>query len=295
MRVMLRFWFALLCLWLFLLYNVERLYAPINLASFVYPFTAACAVITISFRRVWATRLVWLLVTAIGLFLLLKLWRGYPIGGMKLPLTIMEGCVITVTISMAVQIGRCISIVEDAARDVLLRHYGPPAVPFEEAQSEMYRELRRARHHQRPVAMVTAVPETGSLKASLNRLLEELQQKAVAAYVNARIAELAARHTKDCDIISNNGQMLLIMLPEATSIEAEQFASQLQEIVKQELGLTLKLGISTFPEEEVTLVGLIEHAITTPVPEHLAPVAIKGAAAHPANGESFLHTNGKPE
>ncbi len=83
----LRFFITLIILWLFWVYNIERLSQPINISSVAYIFTALIAALTVFVPRLNQVPL-WLIVGGpIPVFLALKMWlassvgRGDPVSG----------------------------------------------------------------------------------------------------------------------------------------------------------------------------------------------------------------------
>ena len=53
---------------------------------------------------------------------------------------------------------------------------------------------------------------------------------------------------------------LVLMLPGIGSEKAMQFVTRLRALARQRLGLDLDIGVSSFPGQEVTLGGLLDHA-----------------------------------
>lgn len=256
----LRMWCALFFVWLFVLYNIERLYEPINLASFVYVLAAVTAVPFIVHAPLGRIPSAGVLILAVPLTIGLKAWFGYSIAGTNLPITIMEISAVWVTTALAMQMGRSLQDLRDSALNTLLGHLRDRSQPFEHGQSELYREVRRARKHRRPLALlaISATPE--SVNVSLDRFTAQLHRECIQHYVSARVAELLSQEMKDCSVISRNGEQFLTVVPEADRETAAIVADKLKKIARDKLGVELCIGVSLFPEEEVTFVQLLESA-----------------------------------
>lgn len=256
----LRFWFVATFLWWFAFYNLERLHQPINMASFAYAYAAAAAVLIIAFRSFARLSSALLVSVAVGLLLPIKLALGYAITGPALPLTVTEACATGITVIMACKIAHCLRNFEDAAGNVLLRHYTSRTVPFREAQSDMYREIRRARQHERPLAIVAVTPDSKPADVKLDRLIAEIQRDAADQYLRARVGDLLSRVLGDCSIIGNDQGRFYLLLPETTRHEAADIFERIEQTAYDELGIKLHVGICEFPSEEITFSGLVERA-----------------------------------
>jgi hypothetical protein len=255
----LHFWFAIAVVWLFLLYNVERLQDPIHVAAFVYPFTAAAAlwVLVTPLPRL---PLFWWMVLPLPAYLALKAGLGHPLAGAELPLTVTEIFAIELTILIARQVSRTLADFRETASHLLVGAGGVVAPAFDVAQAEIYRELRRARRYQRPVSLLSIAIGDGTPRASHDRLLEELQRESLERYTVGQLGRLLADRTKDSDLIARRNEHFIALLPETRREAAEEIARRLATEAAEKLGLTLHVGLSSFPDEEVTFEKLLERA-----------------------------------
>ena len=256
----LRNWCAVFYVWLFVLYNIERLYKPMNLASFVYVLAAATAIPILIFPQLQRLSPVFLFGLLTPVTLGLKAWLGYGIGGIYLPITITEIGAIWVTAALAMKLGRSLEDLRAAALAALLAHLPHRTQSFEQGQAEIYREVSRARKHCRPLALMAISVAEKSIDLSLDRFTEELQQECVRNYVYARTAELLSREMKDCDFISQQDRQFVTVLPEADRAKVRELAEKLKRTAREKLGVELCVGVSLFPDEEVTFVHLLERA-----------------------------------
>jgi GGDEF domain-containing protein len=253
-------WIALFFVWLFVLYNIERLHKPINLASFVYVLAGLTAVPFIVFAPLARLPAVGLLIVTVPLTIGLKARFGYSIGGTQLPLTITEIAAVWVTTALALQLGRSLQELRNSALNTLLVHLRDRTQVFEHGQSELYREVRRARNHRRPLALLAISATDQSIEVAIDRFTRELHEECVHSYVSARVAELLSEEMKDCSVVSHHGEHFVTVVPEADRESAMVIADKLKRSARDKLGLELSIGISLFPDEEVTFVQLLERA-----------------------------------
>jgi GGDEF domain-containing protein len=190
----------------------------------------------------------------------MKISMGHELAGMSLPLTVTEMVALQVTTFLAWQIGRRI---ESLRNEILRLSVGPSSVaaqPFQDAQAECYREIRRARHYNRPAAVLSISPTKESMDLSINRFIQEAQNSIIQQYITARTADLLRATLKETDVITMRNNHFLVLLPETTVDHLPIIVERLQNSAKGKLGLSLNVGISTFPDEAITFESLVETA-----------------------------------
>jgi hypothetical protein len=75
-----------------------------------------------------------------------------------------------------------------------------------------------------------------------------------------RLRELVEREVSGCKISALRDGDLLVLLPETEAASASALAARLGRSSAGELGLALRVGVASFPGDELTLNGLIERA-----------------------------------
>ncbi len=256
-----RFVVAALILWLFLFYNIERLSEPINLSSVAYifvPIIAALTIVVLSLRRV---PLGMLLVGPVPIFLVLKAWLGYRVWGRAIPLTVMEICIIALTIILARWVSNGLSEFESAIAHITIGQVGKLPEPFSTGQGEMYREVRRARRHQRPLALMAIGIDEKSIQIALDRMVQEVQQAMMKQYVLSGVAKTLCEELEDYNIIAQRNDHFLALLPEVTPEELTALGERLRRTVSEQMGVALQIGTASLPEDAVTFESLVEKAV----------------------------------
>lgn len=256
-----RFLVAILIIWLFLFYNIERLSKPINISSVAYTFVPIIAALTIIVPPLRKVSLGVLLVGPIPIFLLLKAWLGYHIWGMAIPLTVTEICVIALTTILARWVSNGLSEFESAIAHITIGQVGKLPEPFSTGQGEMYREVRRARHHQRPLTLMAIGVEEESIQVALDRMVQEVQQAMMKQYVLSGVAKTLCDELEDYNIIAQRNDHFLALLPEATPERLTDLIERLRRAVSEQVGVTLQIGAASFPEDAVTFESLVEKAV----------------------------------
>lgn len=259
----LRFWVIAILGWFFLLYNIERISAPINLASFVYLLTAMYAILIVAIPWLQKLSLYWLWALPLPLFFALKIGFGYRIAEGNLPVTITEIFFLGVTTFLARGIGLGLEQFREAGIGLVLSNQQKGhAQRFETGQGEIYREIQRARLYQRPLSLLAVSAKAESVQTSLDRLVKEAQDEIIKKYVSAKLANFLLEATNDCDVVTQRDDHFVIVLPEINREGVAEVIGKLQSAAQENLGLQLSFGVSTFPDQEVTFEKLLESAET---------------------------------
>ena len=274
-----RFLTAALISWLLFFYNIERLSEPINISSTAYIFISIVVIASLTLpwpRRIpfWA-----LLVMSVLIFLLFESWGGSRVFGTALPVTVTEICVVVITLVLTRLVSIEISEFEHAVAHFTFRHVGKPPESLSEGQSEIYREVRRARDHQRPLMLLVVHIEEESIKVAIDRMVQEVQETMMKQYVLSGVSKVLCDELKDYDTIAQNNNHFLILLPEITPEKLPTLTTRLRRVAAERLGVTLRIGAAALPGDALTLEGLTETAIRAIDSELERPPQPQGSAA----------------
>lgn len=256
-----RFLVAALIIWLFLFYNIERMSESIDITDVAYIFVPLMAVLTILLSRLRKIPLWGLLVMPIPVFLVLKAWLKPRVWSTSLPLTVTEVCVIAVTITLAHLVSSGLSEFENAIAHISIGQVDTLPKSFSTGQDEMYREMTRARHHERPLALVAVGIEKNSIQVALDRMVQETQQAMMKQYVLSDVAKRLCDELENYDVIARSNDHFLILLPEVTSEQLDSIVERLTTVVSEQVGVALQIGTASFPEDALTFESLVERAV----------------------------------
>ena len=292
----LRYLTIALCGWFFVLYNIERLIAPINIDSFVYVLAGAITVLLLLSVQLCQLALPWLFVGILPFYFGLKWLLGTENGGDNLALIITELSALTLSTILARMVSLQIEEWRKVITSLTIGDLHDEHQPFETGQAQIYREIRRARRHQRAAALlaVTAVETSGESttkrlqETPLYRFVEEVRRETLEKYVSARLAELLVAELGDLAIVTKRNNHFVTLLPETDRERLQEITRKLQLAAKEKLGLQLKIGMSTFPDEAVTFESMLENAETEMVNTKLTvSMRIEKTTPDVTNGVSF--------
>lgn len=250
-----------LAAWISLLHYADRFGDSVALMPFTGAVAGILALAVVLVRRLNELRLAWLLVLPVPVLLVLKLLLNHATGIQTTPATLIEPCVLGITMVLAHGAGRSLQEFRGSLVSTLFRNTAAkPPSSFETGQAEIYREICRARTHHRPLTLMTVRPEDHAGKVPVDRFAKQVADQIARNYMTARLGELLTDQTSDSDVIVEHDDHFLLLLPEAGRDKANHVAHQLKAAAKQHLDLDLQLGLSVFPDDEITFLGLLERA-----------------------------------
>ena len=255
----LRLWIATTIVWLFVIFNIERFHEPINLASFVYVLVGLTAAVSVVLGRVATVTLSWQCLGLVGTFVAMKWAFGYPLFGPALPLTTTEVSVLIITLLLVDRVSRAASDFEASVNDLTLHQFVDGMDSAAADFSQLYREVRRARQHDRPFGIVT-VSTCDVDSVAYSRILQEIQRNSLRQFVNAKLGKVISECIGDLELVARHGQNFVVAVPEATPHQLHDVAKRLNSVIGCQLGWQAKIGTALFPSEEVTLAGLLSRA-----------------------------------
>jgi len=255
-----RYWLAALCIWLAILYNLERWNEPINIASFFYVYVLIIVVAILIVPWLQKQRRRWLFLACLLPYLPLKIYFGYPLGGGHLPITITEIAALFVTIILTRQVAAYARVLQEAVIELTTNHLYRGTYSFDVGQGEIYREIRRARRYERPATLLAISPTTSSQKLAHNRFSKEMEEELIERYVGGQVVRLLKEELPDCDVIAQRNDHFIILTPETDGQTSDVVVNRLRVAAREKLGLELVIGASSFPDEAVTFESLLQQA-----------------------------------
>jgi GGDEF domain-containing protein len=257
-----RFQIAALAFWLIVFYNVERLGGRVNMAGPIYVFVPVVVIITILIPRLCRVPLWAVTGIPVSVYLVLRALAGRRVWDTALPLIVTEVCIIALTAVLAYWVGTGVNEFERAVASITTGQDTRHREPSTGGQAEMYRELKRARRHNRPLALMAIGVEEESISVGLDRMVQEAQQAMMKHYVLSQISETLCDKLEDYSIVAQTEDRFWILLPETTPDGVSTMAEGLHKTVLERVGVVLRIGTASFPDDALTFDSLMEKAVS---------------------------------
>jgi GGDEF domain-containing protein len=162
---------------------------------------------------------------------------------------------------MTRQLNRNLKEFENTVNEITFERIGQYPDLFSEKQGTMYNEVKRARRYERPVSIVALKFDEHNIKQAIPKIIEEVHQKMIQRYVISGIARTLEDNTQDFDTIALRDDCFLIVLPEIDSQNVTSIAQNLQQIIKEQMNISIKVGMASYPENAITFDRLADLAM----------------------------------
>lgn len=263
----------MLSIWLVFFFNIERILfgTDVNLfRSDTYIFVAVVALMTLLIPKLRTGAFAFLLIVATSLFLLVwyydPSWTRHVSAtsrSLNTPtlLTIIQVNAIILTGLLVRQITYDLDEFESVIANITFGHVGSRPQPFAEEQSAMYREIKRARRYERPLAVMALKVDDEAIEAALPQIVKDVQNAMMKEYTLAGIARTLNDNLQGFDIIATWKNHFLVVLPETPAQAVPHIALRLKNAVKSKLGVQLQIGAASLHNQAMTFERLINLAM----------------------------------
>jgi hypothetical protein len=259
-----RSWIAATLCWLFLLFNVERIFPQVDIASFVYVLSTIAGVSTLTLHVLRRQRFS---VTAAGfglVWIIGKCILGSDINLATLPVVLSEIFALTFTQYLCLRIARNMEEFETNSTQMLdiLRATSVPNL--QESESVFLEEIRRARRHERPLTFVSLTPGETTSEA-LAAIVQHLTNSLSNEYMIGCLSRVLNTTTKSHDLTVRVGNKFLMLLPETDDKQARAMSRRIRSDIFEQLGVTMNADTYVFGVDEVTLTGVLNRMGMAPL------------------------------
>ena len=251
---------VLLVCWLAVFYSLERLLESLNESRFTYTIALIMVMIALIFPRISKIPK-WLIIAApLPPMLIYKGIMGSLVQGYSVPIIFMEVCFISLATLLAVWVNKAIYEFESSIEHISIGNHDKLPVSDSEGQALLYREVRRARNHQRPLTLMKVEVDEKSIEIALDRMVQEAQKLMRKQYALSNVSKTLCDKLEDSDIIVQKKDFFLIVLPETKPENIPGVIDRLRKQVSEKVGVNLKIGTASLPRDGLTLEGLLDKA-----------------------------------
>lgn len=252
---------VLLACWLVVFFGGVQWLGPTGISQFTYAFGLAMVLLGLAAPRLVRVPLWFSLSAPVAVFLLFKALVGAPLLGIALPVVITEVCAILLTTFLAFWVSGAITEFESAIAHITIGRRDKVIEPASAGQGSLYREVRRARNHQRPLSLLAIAIEEKSIAGALDRMVQEAQLSLMKQYMLSGVSKRLCDKLEDCDIVVQNSDHFLVLLPETRPEDLPRLVERLRQDIAEQVGVELRIGAASLPQDGFTYEGLLKQAI----------------------------------
>lgn len=251
---------TLLITWLIVFYGITFLLQPLGMHQLT--FLVVCASTALLLIMPISLRIpLWVFVSIASLvIILLKIFVGELTSGIQQALTLIEIATTVLSISIAYWVNQAIYEFEAAVHEITIGQNDKLTQSPSAGQGSLYREVRRARNHQRPLTILAIGVDSNSIQTAVNKMLLEAQSSLMKQVVLSRISNILCEKLEDCDVVVHDHNQFLVALPETRPEDIPFVTRRLHEEIANRFGIELHIGAASLPQDGYTLEGLIDQA-----------------------------------
>mgnify|MGYP000105395846 CR=1 FL=1 len=250
----------LLACWLIGFYIIVHYWEPFKINPILYLSLLVLVIFVLATPYLKRRQLWWMMTIPTIVFIVIKALLEQPLIGSALPVTIFESCAIILTTMLIYWVRDAIHEFESTVAHITIGNRGKVIETASEGQSILYREVRRARNHQRPLTLMAIAVEENSIKGAVDRMVKEAQQSVIRQFTLATVSETLCEKLEDCDIVVQTNNHFLVVLPETKPEDLPGLIERLHKQVANQIGVDLKFGTASLPQDSFTFEGLLNKA-----------------------------------
>lgn len=252
-----RIWtIATLC-WFFALFNVERVFPQVDIASFVYGLSALIGVSMLASPFLRRQKF-GLIAACFGVIWITgKCMLGYGVDLSALPIALTEAYALVASQYLCLKVAQNTDEFVMTSRQMLEVLKATSVPILQESEPALLEEIRRARRHERPLTFVSLTP--GAVTSDvLAELVQKVTESLSKEYVVGGISRILKKETKSHDLAVRVGDQILMLLPETDAGQAEAMSKRIQSAVAEKLRIPIATEAFAFGTDELTLSGVLD-------------------------------------
>lgn len=262
-----KFSMIVLFIWLALVLNFDRMvnHPAIVIDSLVPILVILMSVVLLGFPGLARQNIMASIIAVFAGYTAIFTFQNYMVG-LEFSAFLVGIAILTTTLILVRYVAKSIHNFDKAAESFLIGESTSniPILPRAEGEEEINHELYRARRFDRSVAIIYCeIPETDSDKDQLLKfgsIQWEINKSLQHRYNKVRLLRNIASLTYKSDIVVDNGNSIVVCLPETNSQEAQTFIRQLNTLIKSSMNVNATLGAACFPDEGLVFDQLVEVA-----------------------------------
>ena len=187
-------------------------------------------------------------------------WTESQTGEYHVIQTLVEITAAVITYVLTQKVGSAVVEFENAVAKLTIGHAATAVSSIENDQGAIYREVRRARNHRRPLTLLTIDVSENSIKAVQDRMISEAQMAFMKKYTLSLVSNAMISELEDSNIVVQENDNFMILVPELKPEDAPILAKRLHQQVLDRVGVDVVIGTASLPMDGYTFDGLLYKA-----------------------------------
>ena len=246
-------------------FDIGRQIDVINIHSFFYVLFGVAILSTLAFTALRRISLPIQLLGWVAIYLFSKLFifTDRPLlGGTYTFLSITEMTLLVIGVMRAHQTTENLFAFERVIANINLSGVSSRVMEFDKAGDEIAKEFIRSRRYKIPLSVLVVKLDPEVIKASRENTMEEVILSLMTRYTANSLVRVLDKELRRTDLIIEQPRRnrLILLFPETDANGTKVMASRIEQISKENLGISISCGYATFPDEAITFDELIQRA-----------------------------------
>lgn len=217
-------------------------------------------------------------------FLLLEIWNGGYGSMTAITYTINEAIIIVVTLLLSYWVNSSLHELSELNINSIASAKKNISTQETNGLAYIYRELRRSRNHNNPLAILAIEIDEREIDQTSN-IIHKIRGNSKNKERNLiKIGHILIEQLEEIAIIVQGDDHFLVALPETKPEDVSFITDRIKKHVNKQMNLQLLIGSATFPHDGYTFEGLIDKAtceMTGILTSSLFGEAKRKASKHP--------------
>jgi hypothetical protein len=174
--------------------------------------------------------------------------------------TVIQASSIALTTILARWVNGALAEFENAVANITLGQRETRLEPVVSGQAAIYREVRRARNHQHPLALFSISVDERTIDPVVEKLAQDIQRSMMKQYKLRELSIMLCDELEDCSVIVQDTDHYLAVLPDTKPEEIPIVVERLRQKACNQIGVEIKIGVASLPYDSYTFEGLVERA-----------------------------------
>jgi len=163
---------------------------------------------------------------------------------------------------------------EDTLARLVFASFQGRALSMDEAAEGIEIEVQRSRRYQRALSVVVVEPDPATIRKVMVTTVEEIQNNLARRYAMSQLSEAIGSAARKPDVLIRLDQSdrFVILCPEADADSTSALRHRIQAAVKSRLGVSISMGVASFPDDALTFEELMDKASAKLAPVTLSPL-----------------------
>lgn len=194
----------------------------------------------------------------------------------NLLVTTFELIFVSAAVLLAREVATRLFEVESTLDRLVFASFRGRTLSMNDAAEEVTNELVRSRRYQRSLTVLVLEPDPATIQNGRVATVEEIQNNLARRYAMGKISEVISSTARRPDLVIKQEQSdrFILLCPETTAASSEILRQRIHNAVKTSLGVSMSIGVASFPDDALTFEELLHKASAKLAPANISAIRV---------------------